>query len=288
MLEVVGVSKYFGGYKVLDNISFTLGRGRAAVLIGRNGSGKTTLLRCVAGLLRYEGFISIEGVDVSRDPVNARKRIGYLPQIPPVKGDITGYEIFDFYTDLHGIDLDADKWFEMFGLEDAMDLPLDGYSGGMRQRLFLMMAIAHEPVLTILDEPMNNLDSLGKTLLVDIINNWKKMGRSFLLSGHRLTDFIVYADEVILLDDGRIIYHGSIAPLFEVLGFGRIHIYSPNGSLEDVARAIGGELLDRNRLIIHASDIHMVLKSIVDMGIRSFFLEEPTIDAIIARLKGDE
>ncbi len=284
---VEGVSKFFGDYQVLDNVSFELGSGKAAVLIGRNGAGKTTLLRCVAGLLRFEGEILVDGISVSDEPLKAKKKIGYLPQIPPVKGDVTGYELFNFYTELHDIDLDADEWFSRFELEDAMDVPIDEYSGGMRQRLFLMMAIAHDPLLTLMDEPMNNLDSIGKNLLVDIINEWKSRGKSFLISGHRITDFIVYADEIILLEGGKLIYHGPVDPLFDLLGMAKLYIYSPDGVLKDVMDMLGGELIGRNRAVITAEDVYSVLKTLVDMGVKNFFVEEPTIDTIIERLGGD-
>ncbi len=288
MLEVRGVNKFFGDYQVLKDISFSLGPGEAAVLLGRNGAGKTTLLRCIAGILRYEGEVLVEGIDMAREPIEAKKRIGYLPQVPPVRSDVTGYELFNMYTELHGIDLDADEWFERFALHDAMDLYIDEYSGGMRQRLFLMMTIAHDPSLVLMDEPMNNLDSLGKKLLIDIINEMKGRGKSFLISVHRVSDFIAYADEILVVDDGRLLFKGPVTRLFEGLGISRIFIYAPDGLERRMVEEVGGERIGENRVVVEAENIHETVIRLVEMGVRSFFIEEPGIDVIIRRLRRDE
>ncbi len=288
MLDVRRVNKSYGDFQVLRDISFSLGRGEAAVLIGPNGAGKTTLLRCIAGLLRYEGEILIEGIDISLEPIEAKKRIGYLPQVPPVRSDITGYELFNMYTELHGIDLDADEWFERFSLHDAMDLYIDEYSGGMRQRLFLMMTIAHDPSLVLMDEPMNNLDSLGKKLLIDVINDMKGRGKSFLISVHRVSDFVAYADEILVVDDGRLLFKGPITHLFESLGISRIFIYAPDGLEKRMMEEVGGRRIGENRVVVEAEDVHEAVIRLVNMGVKNFFIEEPGIDVIIRRLRRGE
>jgi len=288
MLEVKGVDKYFGDFQVLDDISFNLSNGVAAVLIGRNGAGKSTLIRCIAGLLRYEGSITIDGFEVMDHPIEVKKRIGYLPQTTPVRGDLTGYQFFKLYLDLYGLDVDVEEWFERFGLIDAIDVSIDEYSGGMRQRLFLAMTIAHNPRLILLDEPMNNLDSLGKSMLIDIIHNYKKLEKSFLISGHRLSDFITYADEIILIDDGKLIYKGSIEELFKILGIARIYIYSTDLMSAKDIDGLDIKIIDSNRAIVESDNVYEVVVELVEMGITNFFIEEPSIDTIIKRLGGNE
>jgi len=288
MLEVREVEKEFNGFKVLRGVSFDVYDGEAVVLIGRNGAGKSTLLRCIAGLLRYRGSIKLDGVEVIDNPNIVKGWIGYLPQTTPSRGDLTGYQIFEMYMDIYGVDLDPEEWFEKFGLLDAIDTPLNEYSGGMRQRLFLAMAIAHDPRLILMDEPMNNLDSIGKNLLIDIIMESKRMGRSFIVSGHRLSDFITYADKIILIDNGKIIFYGGIDKLFTLLGIARLYIYSPDGL--DIEKLPGARVtrIDGSRVIIESSDIYNTLKYLVGTGVKGFFIEEPSIDVIIGRLGGDE
>lgn len=288
MLEVKGVDKYFGDFQVLDDISFNLSNGVAAVLIGRNGAGKSTLIRCIAGLLRYEGSITIDGFEVMDYPIEVKKRIGYLPQTTPVRGDLTGYQFFKLYLDLYGLDVDVEEWFERFGLIDAIDVSIDEYSGGMRQRLFLAMTIAHNPRLILMDEPMNNLDSLGKSMLIDIIHNYKKLEKSFLISGHRLSDFITYADEIILIDDGKLIYKGSIEELFKILGIARIYIYSTDLMSAKDIDGLDIKIIDSNRAMVESDNVYEVVVELVEMGITNFFIEEPSIDTIIKRLGGNE
>lgn len=288
MLEVEKVDKYFGDFQVLDNISFNLSSGVAAVLIGRNGAGKSTLIRCIAGLLRYEGSIMIDGFEVMDNPIEVKRRIGYLPQTPPVRGDLTGYQLFNLYLDLYDLDIDVEEWFEKFELEDAIDIPIDEYSGGMRQRLFLAMAIAHNPSLILMDEPMNNLDSLGKSLLIDIIYSYKKDGKSFLISGHRLSDFITYADEIILIDDGRLIYKGGIQELFKILGIARIYIYSADIMSARDIDSLDIKIVGGNRAVVESENVYEAVVKLVKGGVMNFFIEEPSIDTIIGRLGGSE
>ncbi len=288
MLEVRNVDKYFDDFQVLEDVTFDIGRGVAAVLIGKNGAGKSTLIRCIAGLLRYEGSIKVEGKEVREESIEVKKVIGYLPQTAPVRGDLTGYQIFNLYLDLYDIDLDIEEWFERFELLDAIDVPIDEYSGGMRQRLFLAMAIAHDPSLILMDEPMNNLDSIGKSLLVDIIHEYKRKGKTFVISGHRLSDFITYADEIILIDDGRLLYKGSIEELFKILGIAKVYIYSSDGRIKDAIDSLNIRYLDENRAVIESDDAYYAIKKLVENNITNFFIEEPSIDTIIKRLGGNE
>ena len=288
MLEVRNVDKYFDDFQVLDNITFDMPSGVAAVLIGRNGAGKSTLIRCVAGLLRYEGSIKVDGYEVYEHPTKVKRLIGYLPQTPPVRGDLTGYQIFNLYLDLYDIDLDIEEWFERFELADAIDVPIDEYSGGMRQRLFLAMAIAHDPKLILMDEPMNNLDSVGKSLLVDIIHEYKERGKSFLISGHRLSDFITYADEIILIDEGELLYKGSIEELFKILGIAKIYIYSPDRRIIGKIDSLDIKVIDGNRAVVESDNVYDAIKKLVDNGVTNFFIEEPSIDTIIERLGRNE
>lgn len=285
MLEVRNLDKYFGDFQVLHSITFNLLEGTVAVLMGRNGAGKSTLIRCVAGLLRYEGSIKVDGYEVYEHATEVKRLIGYLPQTTPVRGDLTGSQIFNLYLDLYDIDLDIEEWFERFGLEDVMDVPLDEYSGGMRQRLYLAMAIAHDPKLILMDEPMNNLDSKGKSLLVDIIHEYKERGKSFLVSGHRLSDFITYADDIILIDNGKLIYKGGVDELFKILGVSKLYIYSPDKKVVGGIDSLNIKAIDSRRAVVESEDVYEAVKKLVEIGVKNFFIEEPSIDTIIERLR---
>jgi ABC-2 type transport system ATP-binding protein len=192
-LQVEGVSKSFRretGESVLalDNISFAVGHGVLAALVGPDGAGKTSLLRLMAGLIKADrGRVSVLGIDAAADPQAIQSRIAYMPQRFGLYEDLTVRENLDLYADLHAVTADArltqyTRLMDMTGLEPFKERLAGKLSGGMKQKLGLACTLVGSPELMLLDEPTVGVDPLSRSELWEIIRQLVKDGLTVLLS----------------------------------------------------------------------------------------------------------
>lgn len=201
-ISVQSVSKYFGEFPALDNVSFELGRGEAAALWGPNGAGKTTIMRCLLGLARYEGSITINGHDPVTQGEQARSAIGYVPQDLPVQ-PLTVGEMVTYIAKLKRTRPDeALQRLTLLGIEAQVNKEMRALSGGMKQRLALALALIGTPSVLLLDEPTANLDARGRAELLQLLQSLRAEGMTLLFSSHRPEDVLALADRIFLLDGG--------------------------------------------------------------------------------------
>ncbi len=176
MIKLVGLTKIFRGFKAVDDLNLEIAPGTIFGFLGPNGAGKTTTVRMMAGVLNpTEGHILINGIDMARDPVDAKRGIGFVPDRPYLYEKLSASEFLRFSAGLYGLNDDprlADRIGELldiFDLSHWKDELIEGYSHGMRQRLVMCSALLHEPGVLILDEPMVGLDPLGSKLVKDLM-----------------------------------------------------------------------------------------------------------------------
>jgi ABC-type multidrug transport system ATPase subunit len=201
----------FSGRPILNGLSLEAERGLTLALMGPNGAGKTTLLRCLLGLIRFEGRIEIDGLDIARDGVAARRKIGYVPQAPAFP-DLKAGEWLRFVARLRGVPRrEVPVVLERIGLERDADRPVKVFSGGMQQRLSLGAALLGAPPILLLDEPTANLDPAGRSDLLRLLREFRKEGKTLLLSSHRAGEVRDLADRVLLLKQGAIEAYGPPA-----------------------------------------------------------------------------
>ena len=213
ILTIENAAIAFATRRVLDGVSFSVGRGETVALMGPNGAGKTTLLRCVLGLLRYEGRIAVEGFDVRRQGVAARERMAYVPQVPAFF-DMTAREVVHFIARLRRVPLPkADDALDRLGLTADADRAVRVFSGGMQQRLSLAAALVGEPPLILLDEPTANLDPGARADIISLLVDFRKAGKTLVLSSHRAHEVRGLADRVIFLRDGKVAAQGTPAQI---------------------------------------------------------------------------
>ena len=248
MIEAWGLSKYYGPFVAVDNISFTIPEGQVVAFIGPNGAGKTTILRMLTGYLAPNaGGASIAGFDVRTQRINASKRLGYLPENGPLYPDMTqrinaskrlGYlpENGPLYPDMTPLDLLSffgeareiepatlkariDTVVELCALELVMKKTIGKLSKGYRQRVGMAQALLHDPDVLIMDEPTAGLDP---NQIQQFRKNIQRLGRTktLLISTHILHEAEAIADRLLLVNDGRLVFDGSVEELKE------------NGSLE--------------------------------------------------------
>ncbi len=202
MIDVSSLSKKFGSHEVLSNIDFKAHHETVGIL-GANGSGKTTFLKCLLGLLHFEGKIKVVGIDVSQDPVESHRHMGYIPQSLPLWGAVSVGELMDFFAKLRGVSRDrARHLLEEFSLSEHRAKAASALSGGMRQKLSISIALLSDPEVLILDEPTASLDSFATEDILNVLLQWRGK-KTVLISSHRIEEVGRVSDRLVSLEGGR-------------------------------------------------------------------------------------
>jgi Cu-processing system ATP-binding protein len=214
MIRYEGFAKSFGRVLAVAGLDLEVRAGETLALIGPNGSGKSTTLKAAVGLVRpSQGRVLVNGVDVVDGPV-ARARMGYLPQRVSFPEGVTAREAMRFYARLRGASSDeVGGLLQRVGLADAAGRATEGFSGGMRQRLGLAIAMLGRPRVLLLDEPSAALDPTGALLVRDLIGEIAAEGTTVLLSSHDLAEVDALADRVAIFASGWVSASGTIAEL---------------------------------------------------------------------------
>jgi ABC-2 type transport system ATP-binding protein len=222
MLTIAGLRKSFGERRVLDGLDLEIRAGERVALLGANGSGKTTTLRCVVGLARPDGGrITIGGIDLSRDPIGARRRISYLPQKSAFPSTLTVRETIAAVAKLRGVERGAvDRELGACGLAAVADSGVGHLSGGERQRVAMAVAFLPAADLYLFDEPSANLDPTASRILFQRANALAAEGRTLLFTTHVPADVRRLATRIVLLRNGRVEADG--AGEFEVRRYERM------------------------------------------------------------------
>ena len=205
MITARAVGLRLEGRTILEDVSFTVARGESVALVGPNGSGKTSLLRCILAFVPFTGSIAIEGHDVVREGLVARALLGYVPQ-QAAFGDHRARDVLAFVTKLRRLDpARIDGALALVGLREHADERVRTFSGGMRQRLALAVALLPDPPLLLFDEPTANLDRDGQHLFADVVERLRRAHQTLVLASHRSEEVAALTDRTIHLDRGRIV-----------------------------------------------------------------------------------
>lgn len=219
MIKVENYTKQYGKKLAVDDISFEVRNGEILGFLGPNGSGKTTTLNAIVGLLEpTKGKIYIEGIDISEDPVEAKKKIAFLPDNPEIYENMTGRKFVYFVANIYGVDKDIrekrlSELAKLFDLESDLDDMISGYSHGMKQKIALISALIHDPDTLILDEPMVGLDPQAAFNLKEIMRKRADEGKSVFFSSHVMEVVEKICDRIIIIKAGKIIAEGTIEDL---------------------------------------------------------------------------
>ena len=223
MLYVSNITKKYGSFTALDNISFHAEKGHVYGFIGQNGAGKSTTMNIIAGVISHNGgFVTIGGHDLINDPVKARQRLGYMPESAALYPDMTVWEYLDFIAAAKGISKDEINKeiagvLDRTDIQDLKDKLIVSLSKGMGQRVGIAAALIGSPDVLILDEPTAGLDPDQIASIRKLISSLGK-NRTVLLSSHILSEIEEICDSVIIINKGRIIFSDTTDALTESLG----------------------------------------------------------------------
>ena len=223
LLRIEGLTKRYPSTTALDNLSVEMPRGRIG-LVGANGAGKTTTFRLLLGLARpTEGRVEVCGIDVARDPIGVRSRLGYMPEHDCLPLDQSASDVVATFGELSGLPARASRQrasdiLDLVGIDEARFRPIGEFSTGMRQRTKLAQAIVGDPELVLLDEPTAGLDPVGRDEMLALVARLGSFGISVLMATHLLDDVQKVCDHVVMIDAGRLVVAGETDALLENTG----------------------------------------------------------------------
>jgi ABC-2 type transport system ATP-binding protein len=217
MIEIRNLTKKYGDFTAVDDISLTAAPGQIFGFLGPNGAGKTTAIRILAGLsLPTSGSVAVAGHDVVTDGLAAKAVTGYVPDRPYLYEKLTGRELLQFVTNLY-----RKEWREAepsalallryFSLDDWIDARIENLSHGMKQKLVIVSALVHDPEVLVIDEPMVGLDALAQKQTRLLLRRLADEGKTVLLTTHTLSVAEAVCDQLAILNRGRIVASGTTA-----------------------------------------------------------------------------
>ncbi|MBQ1293357.1 MAG: ABC transporter ATP-binding protein [Clostridiales bacterium] len=217
MIEARSLTMIYGnGHQATDEVSFTVKAGEIVGFAGPNGAGKTTVIKMLTGILKpTSGTAVINGFDINKDPINAKRSFAYIADNPDILIQLSGLEYLNFIADMYEIPEDIRKekigtLSERFGMKDVLTTQMREYSHGMRQKLMVISALIHNPPAWILDEPMTGLDPTAAFELKQMMREHANAGNAVLFSTHVLEVAEQLCDRILIINKGKIITEGTL------------------------------------------------------------------------------
>jgi len=220
MIEAIGLSKFYGPFAATRDVTFSVGEGELVAFLGPNGAGKSTTMKMLTGYIApSEGQARIAGHDMMADRIAGSKRLGYLPENGPLYPDMTPLAMLDFFAEARGLSKDYKKErieavVEICDLSTVLYKATSKLSKGFKQRVGMAQALLHEPDVLIMDEPTAGLDPNQIRGVRDTLRKLSET-KTILLSTHILQEVEAMADRVVMINEGRLVYDGSVVGLRE-------------------------------------------------------------------------
>ena len=307
-IETYDLKKNFGDIHAIDGINLNIPKGSLFGVLGPNGAGKTTTIRILCTILPpTSGNAKILGFDVKKEAREVRKRIGLCPQELVVYPRLTAKENIYLIAKMHGMAKKdykerTDELLGKMNLLDRGNSLVKGFSGGMKRRINVLMAVIHEPEILFFDEPTAGLDPQSRRVVWDFIRDFQKQNRTIVLTTHNMEEADDLSDELVIIDYGKIITQGTPNELKGKLGEGDILEFkvSETEKREQIierARKLdfvkGGSLMGKHRIILNALDglrrVSEIMDAIgvkmEDISVRKNTLEDVFIDLTGRRLR---
>ncbi len=304
-IQVKGLTKSYGTNQVLRGIDLTVEKGTMLALLGPNGAGKTTTVRILSTLLHFDkGDVHVAGFDVASEADKVRGVIGLTGQSAAVDELLTGRENLVMMGRLYRLTKEsatarANELLEQFDIVKAADRPAKTYSGGMRRRLDLAVSLIATPPIIFLDEPTTGLDPRSRLAMWEIIKKLMANGTTILLTTQYLEEADQLADQIVVIDGGKVIAKGTASELKSKVGKDRLELTFKDAVGLDIAKkALGKAIVDTNdkefTVSLVISDTNKDVKSVLDTlattkaVIASMAVHKPTLDDVFLSLTGKQ
>jgi len=233
MIEIQNVTKsYSGSKKAVDTLNLTIPDGKIFGFLGPNGAGKSTTIKMITGILPVdEGTITINGYDVTQNPIEAKKAFGYVPDHPDMFLRLKGIEYLNFIGDIYDVPKEVRKekiesLTKTFGIYEVLNDPIQTYSHGMRQKIIVTGVLLHEPDVWILDEPLTGLDPKSSYTLKEMMREHTRKGKTVFFSTHVLEVVEQLCDQVAIINNGVLEFNGDMSDMKEQ--------FQTDGTLEQI------------------------------------------------------
>ena len=216
MIEIKNVTKKYGNNVALKNVSFTVNDGEIFAFIGHNGAGKTTLIKAIVGIHTFdEGDILINGKSILKDPIDCKKDMAFVPDNPELYEHMKAIDFINFICDIYEVPQDVrkeniTKYAKMFEMEDNLNDTIDSFSHGMKQKIALISAVAHNPKVLIMDEPFVELDPKAVFDVKEVMNKMVEEGKIIFFSTHILDVAEKLCSRVAIIKKGELLKVGSM------------------------------------------------------------------------------
>jgi ABC-2 type transport system ATP-binding protein len=293
------------GVKALDGISFEVSRGEFFGLLGPNGAGKTTTIGILTTrVLPTDGVAQIEGIDVSRDPVSVKRRIGVVPQVNNLDRALTAKEILLFHAEYFGAPKQereerAHRLLERFELTERADEKITGWSGGMVQRLKIGRALMHDPAILFLDEPTTGLDPQARRAMWELLTELNQKGLTILLTTHYMEEADQLCGRTAIVDHGKVLALDSPAKLKRSVPGGYLVELqlrnSANGAFTEALQTLPGVVeikTENDRVRIYADRVEGLLANAMRLAgeqsvmVTDAHVSEPSLENLFLHLTG--
>jgi len=305
-LQLSNVTKFYGEFKAVDDVSFSVEPGSICGFLGPNGAGKTTTIRIILDILKpSSGLVMLLGHSSALD---VRRRIGYLPEEKGLYKKMKAWSVIAYFATLKGLDRKTAKQrayelLERYGLKDFANKPTDALSKGMSQKVQLLASIAHDPEFVILDEPFSGLDPVNQQVMEDIIRDMAKRNRTVIFSTHVMQHAERLCERVILMAKGKKIFDGTIQEAKRVLPRRvRLETEDDIAPMRQLADVLSIRTVEKNGEsqkngcgqweleLRENADPQAILQLCFDhkIRLRSFNQSEPTLHDVFVRLVGPE
>ncbi len=237
IIQIAYLKKQYNGRYVLKGIHLNIDAGQIVGYIGPNGAGKSTTIKILTGIIGdFDGDVSVLGMDVRKNPVEIKQKIGYIPEQAALYDVLTPMEYLRFVGKLYqmedvAIEKKSMELLRLFELSDKANTRMNGYSKGMKQKVLLISGLIHNPEIIFLDEPLSGLDANAVILVKEILSQLKQNGKTIFYSSHIMDVVEKISDRIIIIDKGEVIADGSFETLKST---------AHQGSLENIFTSLTG------------------------------------------------